>query len=138
MGESFKKKPVCFEEAAIRLEKEMIHFGYVESLEEYAKLLHQGDLIISTAKHEFFGISVLEGIRAGCYPLLPADLSYPELYDKHYLYEPGKLAKRLLEFIKDPIHLEQKAVQNLTDLFDWKECKNKYEKFLFRNTLEPR
>ena len=138
MGESFKKKPVCFEEAAIRLEKEMIHFGYAESLEEYAKLLHQGDLIISTAKHEFFGISVLEGIRAGCYPLLPADLSYPELYDKHYLYEPGKLAKRLLEFIKDPIHLEHKAVQNLTDLFDWKECKNKYEKFLFRNTLELR
>jgi len=136
MGESFMKRPACFEDAVVRLEKEILHFGYVESLEEYAKLLYQGDVIISTAKHEFFGIAILEGVRAGCYPLLPADLSYPELYNKNYLYEPGKLAKRLLTFIKDPIHLEHTTAQNLTSLFDWNTCRNKYEKFLFRKTLE--
>jgi glycosyltransferase involved in cell wall biosynthesis len=136
MGESFVNRPGCFEEATVRLEKEIIHFGYAKNLEEYVGFLHQGDVIISTAKHEFFGISVLEGIRAGCYPLLPADLSYPELYDKQYLYAPGKLGKRLLAFIKDPIRIEQETAQKITSVFDWAECESNYENFLYGNILE--
>ena len=136
MGESFMKKPECFDEALVRLEKETIHFGYAESREEYSKLLHQGDVIISTAKHEFFGISVLEGIRAGCYPLLPADLSYPELYDMKYLYKPGKLGKNLLDFIETPIQLDKETAQGLTSVFEWNVCKNEYKKFLFANARE--
>ena len=136
MGESFMKKPECFEEALGRLEKEIIHFGYAESREEYSKLLHQCDVIVSTAKHEFFGISVLEGIRAGCYPLLPADLSYPELYDVEYLYKPGKLGKRLLDFMKNPIQLKKETTQALTSLFEWNVCKTNYKEFLFVNARE--
>jgi glycosyltransferase involved in cell wall biosynthesis len=131
MGESFMKKPECFEEAFVRLKKEIIHFGYAESRGKYSKLLHQGDVIISTAKHEFFGISVLEGIRAGCYPLLPDDLSYPELYDTAYLYKPGKLGKSLLDYMKNPIQLDKETTQHLTSVFEWNVCKNKYKEFLF-------
>ena len=35
--------------------------------------------MLSTARHEFFGIAVAEALRAGCLPWLPARLSYPEL-----------------------------------------------------------
>lgn len=136
MGESFMKKPECFKEAFVRLEKEIIHFGYTESREEYSKLLHKGNVIISTARHEFFGISVLEGIRAGCYPLLPADLSYPELYDAEYLYKPGKLGKRLLDFMKNPVQMDKETAQRLTSVFQWNACKHKYEEFLFATTPE--
>jgi glycosyltransferase involved in cell wall biosynthesis len=136
MGESFGKQPQCFEEAKKRFSKELIHFGYAESREEYAKLLHQGDLIISTAKHEFFGISVLEGIRAGCYPLLPDDLSYPELYGEKYLYKPGKLARSLMEFLKNPVTLEPETAFALTEKFAWNECCEQYRKFLFENSSE--
>ena len=131
LGQSFTNKPECFAEAAVRLKKEIIHFGYAASQEEYAQLLHRADIVLSTAKHEFFGISVLEGIRAGCYPLLPAELSYPELYDEQYLYIRGKLGKRLLEFMKNPIRMEEKTARNLSSVFEWKKCRKQYEEFLF-------
>jgi len=136
MGQSFVKRPICFEEAIVKLEKEIIHFGYVDSREEYSQLLRQGDVIISTARHEFFGISVLEGIRAGCYPLLPADLSYPELYINEYLYTPGKLGRRLLDFMRDPVQIDEATAHSLTNVFEWNECKQKYEEFLFANARE--
>ena len=36
-------------------------------------------MIVSTARHEFFGLSVVEAVAAGAYPLLPNRLAYPEL-----------------------------------------------------------
>ncbi len=131
LGQTFSNQPQCFKEAQVRLEKELLHFGYVASRDEYAKLLSRGDLILSTAKHEFFGISVLEGIRAGCYPLLPKDLAYPELYGEGYLYEQGTLPKRLLAFVKNPIRMEENTALNLSSTFEWRVCRKQYEKFLF-------
>jgi glycosyltransferase involved in cell wall biosynthesis len=136
LGESFASKPLCFEEACKRLSREIVHFGYAESREQYGELLHQADLVISTARHEFFGISILEGIRAGCYPLLPADLSYPELYDEEFLYEPGELAPRLAEFLLSPVSLEKEKIHILTDRFDWHQCKDQYMEWLFGNPSE--
>ncbi len=136
LGESFANRPDCFKTAYTRLQKEIIHFGYAESRRQYAELLHQGDLIISTAKHEFFGISVLEGIRAGCFPLLPDGLSYPELYDERYLYKPGKLAWRLEALLKRPACLDSATARALTARFDWQKSKTIYKKFLFGNSSE--
>lgn len=136
LGESFINRPDCFEIASTKLQNEIIHFGYAESRNRYAELLHQGDLIISTAKHEFFGISVLEGIRAGCFPLLPHDLSYPELYDERYLYKPGKLARRLETLLNKKVCLDRTTAHTLTDRFDWQKSKTMYKEFLLRNCLE--
>ena len=78
-GENFRNVPEEFEEARQRLADAIVHWGYAPTRAEYLSLLHQADLIISTADHEFFGVSVLEAIAAGAFPLLPARLSYPEL-----------------------------------------------------------
>ena len=63
-------------------------------------------MIVSTAGHEFFGISVVEGISAGAYPVLPKRLAYPEILGfgevegvEEFFYEggAGELANRLTE-----------------------------------------
>lgn len=131
LGESFATVPPCFEEARRRLSGEVVHFGFSASRKEYTRLLHQADLIVSTAQHEFFGIAVLEGIRAGCYPLLPRDLSYPELYGDQYLYKPGDLGQRLIDFLSVPEVLDDTTRHHLTDRFDWHQCRDQYIKWLF-------
>jgi glycosyltransferase involved in cell wall biosynthesis len=78
-GENFRKEPPEFKEAHQRLADCIVHWGYAPTRTHYLTLLDQADLVISTADHEFFGISILEAVAAGAFPLLPARLSYPEL-----------------------------------------------------------
>ena len=78
-GEHFEQQPADFAAAFERYAGRIEHYGYAENFEEYSRLLHRADLVVSTAHHEFFGIAILEAIYCGCHPLLPRRLSYPEL-----------------------------------------------------------
>lgn len=130
LGESYANMPSCFAEAKEALKNEIIHFGYVESRKRYAELLCQGDIIISTARHEFFGISVLEAVRAGLYPLLPESLSYPELYPKEYLYSAGSLVQRLEALLLSSACISADTSKALTERFSWQQLKDKYKNWL--------
>ena len=78
-GERFQEQPDEFEKAFKRYAERILHYGYAEDFEEYSRLLHRADLVVSTAIHEFFGIAMMEALYCGCHPLLPNRLSYPEL-----------------------------------------------------------
>ncbi len=130
LGESYANMPDCFAVAKEKLHNEIIHFGYVVSRKQYAGLLSQGDIVISTAKHEFFGISVLEAVRAGAYPLLPDSLSYPGLYPKKYLYSAGTLVQRLEKMLRSAVRLTEKESKELTERFAWHQLQKKYTKWL--------
>ncbi len=78
-GKHFERQPAGFEEAMRRYAGRIEHYGYAEDLDEYARLLHRADVVVSTSRHEFFGVAMLEAIHCGCHPLLPDRLSYPEL-----------------------------------------------------------
>lgn len=100
-GENFRTAPAIFEAARQKLAAKIDHFGYVENRGEYEKLLRRSDVVVSTARHEFFGLSVLEAIAARCYPLLPNRLSYPELapasIHEQILYDsPAELREKLI------------------------------------------
>ncbi len=81
IGQSFREVPAIFAEARRELADHIAHWGYQDSRAEYVRVLQQADVIVSTARHEFFGLSVLEAMSAGAVPLLPNRLSYPELLD---------------------------------------------------------
>ena len=126
LGQSFRKKPADFIAAQDRLQQRIIHCGFTESREEYARLLAQADIVVSTAKHEFYGISVIEAVRAGCIPLLPASLSYPELFPPQYLYESGNLFNRLKSLLEDPGNIDREETKALTNRFSWQDLREKY------------
>lgn len=78
LGERFKRTPPAFDRAR-KLLADRIVIDDFPSRELYCRWLRQGDIIISTAHQENFGIAVIEAACAGCWPLLPRRLSYPEV-----------------------------------------------------------
>lgn len=78
LGQSTSNYPDIFDKAKRTLDHKIIHIGTVTSRSEYIRLLQKADIALTTSKQDFFGISVVEAIAAGCIPLLPNSLAYPE------------------------------------------------------------
>ncbi len=68
-----------FSWARKRFGRHIRHWGYQRTRKEYESVLRSVDVVVSTADHEFFGIGVLEAVRAGAFPLVPERLAYPEV-----------------------------------------------------------
>ncbi|MBN1490895.1 MAG: DUF3524 domain-containing protein [Phycisphaerae bacterium] len=79
VGEQFREQPPIFEQARHELSDRIDRWGFQPTRKAYEEALGEADIIISTARHEFFGISVVEAIAAGAWPLLPRRLAYPEI-----------------------------------------------------------
>ncbi|MBN1178283.1 MAG: DUF3524 domain-containing protein [Anaerolineae bacterium] len=77
-GVNERQVPQEFQAARERLGTRVVYYGRAGAA-QYARLLHQADVVVSTAIHEFFGIAVVEAIYCGCFPVLPRRLTYPEL-----------------------------------------------------------
>ncbi|NNL65945.1 MAG: DUF3524 domain-containing protein, partial [Myxococcales bacterium] len=110
LGEQFEESPLIFAEARERLAGRIDSWGYLETREDYSEALKAADVFVSTAIHEFFGLSVVEAIAAGAYPLVPRRLAYPEVLelDEHpererhsYDGSAGELARRLTALARD-------------------------------------
>lgn len=78
----------------------VVHQGFAASRDEYLRLLGECDVIVSTARHEFYGIGMLEGAACGAALLAPRRLAYPETLVGGLaagLYDDG-LARHLVRF----------------------------------------
>jgi len=131
LGQSFKNQPQCFSWAKDVFAKEIVHFGYADSKQQYGELLGQGDIVVSTSIHEFFGISVLEAVRAGCRPLLPNRLSYPELFEPAFLYAEDNLVAELEKVIVEGDRLGRELGRRYTDQYSWNNIGGDYGNWLF-------
>lgn len=130
LGQHFRHHPEIFAQAKTVLGNRLIHCGYVEGREEYARLLRLGDYIVSTARHEFFGISVLEGVRAGCRPVVPDRLSYREIFPKEYRYSEGELGEHLRKLLALPSPIIDREARKLTEPYSWPMLGAGYQKWL--------
>lgn len=120
-GQKFRRSPPCFEAARQQLDERIRHWGYADSRADYEALLLQSDIAVSTAGHEFFGISMLEAAHFGARPLVPDRLAYPETFPEINRYErPGidgdTLVQRLAALLAggDPLRADG---SHLTDRF---------------------
>ncbi len=95
-GQSFKESEPRIAEAAASLGDRLVHLGAPDSRETYADLLASADIAVSTARNEFFGLAMVEACYAGCWPVVPDALAYPELYPSETRYSsPQELVARL-------------------------------------------
>lgn len=132
-GQQFGKRPLIFDDAIEHLKKQIVHLGRAP-FNTYRRLLWQADITISTANHEFFGISVLEAIHCRTFPILPHRLSYPELIPESLhlscLYQnEGGLVQRLtwaLDNIEEARRLAQECATAVSH-FDWTQLAPYYD-----------
>lgn len=80
MGEQFAGVPPALATLQTEFREQLDHFGFEPDRGAYIRRLQQTDVFVSTARHEFFGLSVMEAAACGCSLLLPNALSYPELF----------------------------------------------------------
>ena len=144
LGENFGKIPDAFSAAKAVFGDKILQFGYVEDRATYFEWLHRGAIVISTATQENFGISVIEAMAAGCLPLLPCRLSYPEILppplhdfflyqNQHDLFE--KLCHMILHLSDyDPAGRELRKVMTA---FSWENAIKGYDRALSRLTEIP-
>ncbi|MHC4964397.1 MAG: tRNA-queuosine alpha-mannosyltransferase domain-containing protein [Planctomycetota bacterium] len=79
LGWQYPDVPPALAEFKDRFAPRIDHFGYEPDRQRYWEHLARADWVLSTARHEYFGIAVAEALLAGCLPWLPPRLSYPEL-----------------------------------------------------------
>ena len=95
LGLSSGRPPAVFAAARAALGDRVRQWGALADRGEYWRWLFWADLVVSTARQENQGLAVAEAVWAGCRPLLPRALVYPELYPDECLYSPGRLAAAL-------------------------------------------
>jgi len=137
-GDSNFEKPEEFERAQRRYGDRVLHYGFVSDYGEYSRLLHQGDVVVSTSDYDFFGVAIMEAIYCGCHPVLPRRLTYPELLPGH-LHEPLLHApvfydnednlfahmKRILD--QDVRLLPEASLRRINEHMDWSSWVSKFD-----------
>jgi glycosyltransferase involved in cell wall biosynthesis len=135
LGERFNNTPAAFAAAEKQFREEIVQWGFLEDREPYLDWLVQGTVVVSTARQENFGMAVVEAMAAGCLPLLPRRLSYPELLpaDLHedLLYvNTADLVNKLSGVLNRPVDFtaQRRRLQGHVRRFAWPNCIDAYDR----------
>ena len=105
--------------------------------EEYRDIVRKADIVLSTAHHEFFGISVAEAMNAGVFPIVPNGLVYPEriptdLHDLCLYDGPEDLRERLRWALthSEALVSAGPALREAVAGFDWSVVAGRYDEWI--------
>ncbi len=97
VGQQFRHRPKAFkeidrdlDEISTFLDMPRGNFGYIEHTDQYQALLASCHVVLSTAKHDFQGLSVQQACLAGCQAAVPDALVYPEYIPPQFRYQTRK------------------------------------------------
>jgi len=85
-GQVFRELPAAFAQIRDEFDHRLVQFGWLTSAGDYAALLAAGDIVLSTAWHEYQGLALMEAVARGCLPAVPDRLVYPEIYPAQFRY----------------------------------------------------
>jgi glycosyltransferase involved in cell wall biosynthesis len=135
LGRQSAELPPAMERARAALGDRVVAFGHLEG-DAYAEALAAADVVVSTAYQETFGLAVVEAIRAGCAPLLPRRLSYPELLGgaaAGSLYDNrGHLKRMLRRMMREPdaVRAATGDLWRTTERFTWASVGPRFRELL--------
>jgi glycosyltransferase involved in cell wall biosynthesis len=124
LGQSFSEVPPVFAEARERLGDRVLHWGFVPERAQYARLVSRADVVVSLARHDFFGVAVVEAMHLGCLPLLANRLNYPDLvppesHPRCLVADGDDLVARLTALAKDPRQARTGEARAWAARHDW-------------------
>jgi glycosyltransferase involved in cell wall biosynthesis len=126
MGQQFSRQPPEFARAALEFEGRILCWGEQPD-GAYRDWLRKGQWVVSTARHEFQGVAVMEAARAGSVPAVPDRLSYPEFFGREYRY--GETAEDLADFLEAGLESGAPEPPDLEGL-SWERLTPQYERLL--------
>jgi len=142
LGENSEVIPEGFMRARDRYKGRIVQYGHVKSRQAYLNWLRRGSIVISTARQENFGISVIEATRYGCVPLLPARLVYPEIIPEglhaDVLYkDKNELVKKLARLITNYPGFQalRRELSMAMGRFAWENLIERYDEALEKLAL---
>ena len=77
-GERFANQTDEYTPRIERHRDRIVENGHLDRV-DYDRLLRSAQVVVSTARQENFGVSIVEAVYAGAHPVLPKGLVYPEL-----------------------------------------------------------
>lgn len=137
LGEHYQPPPELFLENQKLLGSRLLHFGYAESFADYAAWLWRADILPVTSNHDFFGVSVVEAVYCGCYPLLPRRLAYPEHFQKSeykemFYYNFNDLSRKIKLILDHGQAISLPDLSSHVDHYDWSEMAPQYDRRVTR------
>ncbi len=135
LGEGCRREHPVFETARDRLQDKVVRYGYVKDFTQYADWLWRADIAPVTSRQDFFGVSLVQALYCGCYPLLPRRLSYPELvpcetYPEVFYDDFQDLVEKLARAIEGIDAVRRRSFRRCITGYDWQSLGPVYDKVL--------
>jgi glycosyltransferase involved in cell wall biosynthesis len=135
-GERLGRQAETWEPGIAALGDRVVVNGFLEP-DDYRDVLRRSDIVVSTARQEFFGVAIVEAVYAGALPLLPDRLVYPEQIPPELhsscLYRGGRGLRtglrRALEH-RDEVREVARALRSHVARFDWSAVAPRYDDWL--------
>lgn len=128
LGQRFRDVPAIFNQAETRLAAHIMCWG-PQPAAAYQALLSGGGIVVSTTRHEFQGLAIMEAAQRGALPLVPDRLCFPELYPPNYRYDGTRegLYQRLYSWLMNP---DCQPAPLGTQQWQWPEWRSAYRALL--------
>ncbi len=132
LGPSAHRRNPLFDAARERLAGKVVHCGYVPDFHPYAQWLHRADILPVTSRQDFFGVSLVQALYCGCYPLLPKRLAYPELvpledYPEVFYDDFDALVEKLMAAVREIDRIRQQSFRHCVQRYDWQSMAPVYD-----------